>query len=572
MAGAGQGRLAGGLPMKINQMNRKLLIYIVLMSSAPSFAAPAAPDPLIAMAARFAPVEIRADVASLPAGERASLGKMIAAARILDSLFLAQVSPANGALLLELAADHSPGAKARLDYFLINKGPWSTLDHDSPFLKGVGPKPPQAGFYPADATKDEVERWFGSLNAAAREQATGFFTTIRRNPQGALQAVPYSLEYQSELGLAARYLHEAAALTKQPTLKSYLDGRADAFRSNDYYASDIAWMDLDATIEPTIGPYETYEDGWFNYKAAFESIIGVVDGAETAKLRRFSAELQGLEDRLPIEPGLRHAKLGSYSPIRLINVVYASGDADRGVQLAAFNLPNDERVVTAKGSKRVLMKNFQQAKFDRVLVPIAAIVLEPGDRAQVRFDSFFTHILMHELMHGLGPQTITVGGRSTSVRQELKEVSGEFEEAKADISGLWALQQLIDKGVLAKADEQSFYVTFLASMFRTLRFGPSDAHARGMALQLNYLLDAGAVTVGADGRCSVDWGRIKAAVLGLTHEIMTIQAAGDYVKARDWLAKMRVIRPPMQRLIERLNAVPVDIRPNFVTAATLAPG
>ena len=552
----------------------KSLLYMALSASVTAVAAPAetAPEPLIASAARFAPVDIRADLASLPDRERQSLAKMIAAARILDSLFLRQVSPANGARLLALAADHSAAGRARLDYFLINKGPWSRLDHDAPFLAGVGAKPPQAGFYPADATRAEVDSWFSTLDAAAREQATGFFTTIRRDAKGALLAVPYSVEYQSELELAARYLHEAATLTAQPTLRSYLEQRADAFRSNDYYASDIAWMDLDATIEPTIGPYETYEDGWFNYKASFESIIGVVDAAETAKLARFSAELQYLEDHLPIEPRLRRAKLGGYSPIRLINVVYASGDANQGVSLAAFNLPNDERVVTAKGSKRVLMRNFQQAKFDRVLMPIAAIVLEPGDRTLVRFDSFFTHTLMHELMHGLGPQTISVAGRSSTVRQELKEVSGELEEAKADISGLWALQQLVDKGVLAKADEHSYYVTYLASMFRTLRFGLSDAHARGMTLQLNTLLDAGAVKVGSDGRCSVDFGRVRAAVEGLTREIMTIQAAGDYPRARDWLAKMRPMRPAMQQLIDQLGAVPVDIRPRFVTAATIAPG
>ncbi len=554
-------------------MRLKQLIYLLIPLSTSVVAAPPAPapDPLLASAARFAPVEIRADVARLPDRERQSLAKMIAAARILDSLFLRQVSPENGARLLALAADHTAAGWARLDYFLINKGPWSRLDRDAPFLAGVGAKPPQAGFYPADATRAEVDAWFRTLDPPAREQATGFFTTIRRDQKGALVAVPYSLEYQGELTVAARYLREAASLTAQPTLRTYLEQRADAFRSDDYYASDMAWMDLDATIEPTIGPYETYEDGWFNYKAAFEAIIGVVDAAETAKLTHFSAELQYLEDHLPIEPRLRRAKLGGYSPIRLINVIYASGDAAQGVSLAAFNLPNDERVVTAKGSKRVLMRNFQQAKFDKVLVPIAAIVLEPHDGALVRFDSFFTHMLMHELMHGLGPQTISVAGRSSTVRQELKEVSGELEEAKADISGLWALQQLVDKGVLSKADEHSYYVTFLASIFRTLRFGLSDAHARGMTLQLNYLLDAGAVKLGSDGRCSVDFAQVRAAVEGLTREIMTIQAAGDYPKARDWLARMRPIRPAMQRLIEQLGSVPVDIRPQFVTAATIAP-
>ena len=520
------------------------------------------------MSARFAPVDIVVDLAALPAEERAALANLVRASLIVDGLFLRQVSPDNVPLLLQLSADRTALGRARLDYFVLNKGPWSGLDHDQAFIPGVGPKPEGANFYPLDASKAELQGWFDSLPPAQREAATGFFTTIRRDSTGKLLAVPYSREYQGELQLAAHWLRAAAAKTRQPTLKDFLLKRADAFASNDYYASDMAWMDLAASIEPTIGPYEVYEDGWFNFKAAFEAFITVNDAQESDKLARFGARLQSLEDRLPIDAKFR-GKLGGASPIRVVNVVFAAGDGNHGVQTAAFNLPNDERVVAAKGSKRVMLKNFQHAKFDHVLLPASKLTLAPADQALVAFDPFFTHILMHELMHGLGPQTILVQGRSSTVRQELKELNGPLEEAKADISGLWALQQLMNDGVLPKSRERSTYVTFLASAFRTLRFGLAEAHAKGMALQLNYLLDAGAVRMQADGTFAVDFGRIRPAVAGLTREIMTIQANGDYARAKALSEKMMVIRPPVAAALERLKDLPVDIRPRFVTAETL---
>ena len=534
-------------------------------------AAPATPDAaqLAAMSARFAPVDIRVDLSALPADERAALGHLVEAARIVDALFLRQRSPATPAQLLALVGDDSALGRARLAYFALNKGPWSELDHDRPFIPGAAVKPGGGNFYPLDATREEIDAWMRTLSGAEHTAATGFFTTIRRTPDGKLTAVPYSMEYQGELAELARQLREAAALTQQPTLKRYLETRAAAFLSNDYYASDIAWMELDASIEPTIGPYEVYEDEWFNFKAAFEAFIAVTDAGETAQLARFGKELQGLENRLPIDPKYRRAKLGGLAPIRVVNVVVSAGDGDHGIQTAAFNLPNDERVVAEKGSKRVMLKNYQQAKFEKVLQPIAAIALTPGDRALVAFEPFFTHILMHELMHGLGPQTITVNGRATTVRQELKELNGTLEEAKADISGLWALQQLMDQGVLDKRDERSMYVTFLASSFRTLRFGLNEAHAKGMALQVNYLLDHGAIRIGDDGRFSLDLAKTKKAVTGLTHDIMTLQARGDYAGVKALLDRMVVIRPEVQRVLDQLSGLPVDIAPRFVTAAEL---
>ncbi len=517
------------------------------------------------MTARFAPVTVKVDTSALSANEKLALAKMVEAAKIFDALYYRQVAPLNETYLAELVTDTSPLGRARLHYFALNKGPWSRLDENRPFLPGVGPKPPGASFYPADSTREEIEAWIKTLPAAEQEQATGFFSIVRRNAAGGLMLIPYNIAYQSELLPAARLLREASAATTQPTLKNFLEKRARAFLTNDYYDSDMAWMELDATIEPTIGPYETYEDEWFNYKAAFEAFITLTDAAETAKLARFSAELQGLEDRLPIDPKYRRAKLGGLSPIRVVNVVFNSGDGNRGIQTAAFNLPNDERVVAAKGSKRVMLKNYQEAKFSHVLVPISRHTLAAADQPLVAFDPFFTHILMHELMHGLGPQEITVAGRATTVRLELKELNSTLEEAKADISGLWALQQLMDKGVLDKTQERAMYVTFLASSFRTLRFGLGDSHAKGMALQLNWLLDTGGFTIAADGRFGVDFAKIKQGVASLTTEIMTLQATGDYARGKALMDRLVVIRPQVKSLLARCTDLPVDIEPRFAT-------
>ncbi|MGH9239671.1 MAG: dipeptidyl-peptidase 3 family protein [Vicinamibacterales bacterium] len=521
------------------------------------------------MIRRFAPVDLTADVGRLPSNERDALAILVNAAKILDALFLRQVWEENESLMIELAKDASPLGQARMHYFLINKGPWSRLDHNEPFILGVPKKPERGNFYPANAKKEQVEQWINRLPDAERRRATGFFTTIRTDGQGNFVIVPYNLEYQNELARVAVLLRQAAALTAQPTLKNYLDKRAAALQSNDYYDSDVAWMELDASIEPTIGPYEVYEDEWFNYKAAFEAFITLRDDAETQKLARFSGELQEIENNLPIDPKYRNPKLGALAPIRVVNTVFSSGDANRGVQTAAFNLPNDERVTAEKGSKRVMLKNNQEAKFRMVLQPISKVALSAADQQNVSFEAFFTHILMHELMHGLGPHNITVNGRATTVRQEMKELSSAIEEAKADVSGLFALQFLVDRGKLDKAFDRTMYTTYLASMFRSIRFGINEAHGRGVALQLNYFLDNGGVKVAADGTFTVDAPRIRQNVVDLTRDIMTIQAVGDYAAAKQMIDKLVSIRPPVQAVLDKLKDVPVDIEPRFVTANEL---
>ena len=537
------------------------------------------------MTARFAPADIGADLSALPEGERRALAKLVEAAKLMDSLFLRQVWGGNESLLHELTHDAVSGSRttaqrtdadAVLHYFLINKGPWSRLDHNRPFVAGVPAKPEAANFYPPGASKAEVQRWLDSLDDRERARATGFFTTIRRvttEDSGAgrapFRAVPYSLEYQAELAQAAGLLREAAALTSQPTLKRFLTARADAFLTDDYYASDVAWMELDASIEPTIGPYEVYEDEWFNAKAAFEAFITVRDEAETNTLQSFSTHLQSLEDALPIDPSLRNPKLGALAPIRVVNVVFSAGDGNRGVQTAAFNLPNDERVVKEKGTKRVMLKNMQDAKFNRVLVPISKVALSAADQRLVSFGAFFTHILMHELMHGLGPHNITVSGRATTVRQELKDTYSTIEEAKADVSGLWALKQLADRKLVDGGIAKTMYTTFLASAFRSIRFGVTEAHGRGIAVQVNYFLDAGAFKVQPGGTFAVDEAKMTSAVTALTRDIMTLQAEGSYAKAKDLIDRLGVVRPQVQKVLDRLASVPVDIEPRFTSAAQL---
>ncbi len=522
---------------------------------------------------RFAPTEIipkgssTGDTTKLSSGDKAALAKLIEAAQLMDSIYIRQVWSGNDSLLRQLETDQTQLGKLRLQYFKINMSPWSALDHDSAFIAGVPPKPDGANYYPPDMTKDEFNSWLATLPPDEKKNATGFFYVIRRDENGKLVPVSYATDYRTLLEQAAKLLREAAALTTNESLRNFLNLRADAFLSNDYYASDVAWMELDSPIDVTIGPYEVYMDRLFNYKAAFEAFITLRDEEETAKLAKFSSYLQEVENNLPINPKYRNPKLGAMSPIRVVDEVCTGGESHAGVQTAAFNLPNDERVTREKGTKRVMLKNVQEAKFKNILLPIANIAIDPSQRNMVAFEPFFTHILAHELMHGLGPHTITVNGKQTTVRQEMKELGSALEEAKADISGLWMLQFLMDKGVIGKDFERQMYVTYLAGVFRSVRFGTNEAHGKGMAMQFNYLTDEGAFEYDpANQTYKVNFEKIKDAVRKLTSEIMTIQAQGDYAKAKALLGQYGIIRPPMQNILNKLTDVPVDIAPRFPLA------
>jgi hypothetical protein len=540
---------------------------------------------LAKMASRFAPTPLRVDTSKLSAGDRQALVKLIEAARILNDVFMQQMWEGNLALYARLQKDTTPLGKARLHYFWINKAPWSDLDDYKAFLPGVPPrKPLGANFYPESMTKEAFESWVAQLSPKEQEQAKSFFTVIRwrenSKPPNSLLAIPYSQQYADDLTRAANLLREAAGLTDNVSLKKFLSLRADAFLSNDYYESDLAWMDLDAPLDVTIGPYETYNDELFGYKAAFEAYVNLRDDAETAKLSVFTQHLQEIENNLPIDPQYRNPKLGAAAPIRVVDEILAAGDGAHGIQTAAYNLPNDDRVVQQKGSKRVMLKNVQEAKFRTVLLPIARRTLSQAAMVDVSFEPFFTHILAHELMHGLGPHQIKVQGRDTTPRDELKELYSAIEEPKADVTGLFALQYMMDHakemglGKSLPSDEaaqRQLYTTYLASAFRSLRFGLNDAHGKGMAIQFNYFMDKGAFVQRADGTFSVDMAKIKTAVAELDHDLLTIEAEGNYAGAKKLLDDLGVLRPAVRKALDSLQGIPTDIEPIFVTADELAP-
>jgi hypothetical protein len=547
-------------------------------------AAPATAPQLQTMAKRFAPVDLTADTAKLSAGDRVAIARLIEAAKIVDTLQLRQRWSGNEALWTALHKDATPLGKARRDYFWLNKGPWSIIDGNESFMpaeyagiKIPAEKPAGANFYPEGATKQELESWMNGLPAADKEHAQWFFTVIRKDKTGKFTIVKYSDEYRAELQKLSKLLKDAANATDNASLKKFLNLRADAFLSNDYLASDFAWMDLDSPVDVTIGPYETYNDELFGYKAAFEAYVNVRDQKETEKLNFFGKHMQELENNLPLDPKYRNPKVGAIAPMVVVNQVYGAGDGNMGVQTAAYNLPNDERIISQRGSKRVMLKNVQEAKFEATLTPISKLVLRPADQKDLDFDSFFTHILAHEIMHGLGPHATTQNGQPSTPRQDLKDAYSTIEEAKADVTGLWALTYMMEKGQLkaslgqGTAAERKLYNTYLASAFRTLHFGLTDSHARGMAIQMNYLLDKGGFVSHGDGTFSVDFAKIKGAVADLDREFLTIEATGDYARAQDLMKRYVVIRPDVQKALDKMKAVPNDIRPAFVTAAKLVP-
>jgi hypothetical protein len=554
-----------------------------VMASAGEQLATAVPDlaQLQKMTARFAPTELNVDISNLSEGDRKALVRLVEAARVIDDVYMTQYWSGDLALYAKLQKDTSPLGKARLHYFWVNKSPWSELDGSAAFIPGVPEhKLPGANFYPETMTKEQFENWVKTLPEKQQEQAKGFFTIIRSDGKSGFKIVPYNEAYKIDLTRAANLLKEAASLTDNATLKRFLNTRAAAFLSNDYYESDVAWMDLDAPLDITIGPYETYNDELFGYKASYEAYVNLRDEEESAKLGAFSKNLQEIENHLPIDPKYRNPKIGGQAPIRVVNEVMSAGDGNHGVQTAAYNLPNDERVVAEKGSKRVMLKNVQQAKFYKTLIPISRLVLGGDEQDRVEFEAFFTHILTHELCHGLGPHQITVNGKPTTPREQLKELYSAIEEAKADVTGLFALQYMLDHAqamgladVLKpnRASEKRLYATYLASSFRTLRFGLNDAHGKGMAIQVNYLMDKGAFVMRPDETFGVDYAKIKDAVRDLTHDLLTLEAEGNYAGAKKMLDTLGVLRPEFKRALDKLGDIPVDIEPIFVTAEKIAP-
>lgn len=519
---------------------------------------------------KFVPVDIQYNEDLLDEREKVVLEKLYQASKIIDELFLEQVYSKNleirGELLSKIETETDPDKKLKheleLELFKIMFGPFDRLDKDKPFI-GDSEKPLGANYYPEDMTKEEFENWI-KANPKDEKLFTNEFTVIRRDGN-ALKAIPYSEYYKDKLTKISMLLKEAASYADNPSLKKYLNSRADAFFTNDYFQSDMDWMDLkNHKIEVVIGPYEVYEDGLFNYKAAFESFLTIKDPIETKKLEVFENYLDEIEKNLPLPDEHKNYQRGSESPMVVTNVVFTAGDTKAGVQTLAFNLPNDERVRQAKGSKKVMLKNIHEAKYEKLLRPIAEMVLEESDLQYVTFDAFFNHTLMHEMSHGVGPGFIKVDGRDTEVKKELKETYSTLEECKADILGMYNNMFMIEKGVYPKEVQKDIWVTFLAGAFRSMRFGISSAHGGGNAIIYNYFLEKGAYEYDAKTqKVKVNFEQIFPALKELATKVLMIQAKGDYQGAKELMDKYAVNSPSIEALRNKLAVLPVDIKPVF---------
>jgi len=512
--------------------------------------------------ARFVPTELKYDSSTLDEREKIVVEKLYLASKVMDELFLDQVYSKNYQIREELKISNTEEQKLKLELFNMMFGPFDRLEHDAPFIDTLK-KPLGANFYPEDMTKEEFEKWIKD-NPNDEKAFTSEFTVIRREG-GKLVTIPYSNFWIDKLTEASKLLKEAAEYADNPSLKKYLNSRADAFLSNDYYQSDMDWMDLkDHKIEIVIGPYEVYEDGMFNYKASFESFLTIEDPIESKKLDVFKKYLRDMEIHLPIPDEHKNFDRGSESPLAVVNEVFTAGDTKSGIQTIAFNLPNDERVRQAKGSKKVMLKNVQEAKYNTILIPIAEIVLDAEQMQYVTFDAFFNHTLMHEMSHGVGPGFIKVDGRDTEVKKELKETYSTMEECKADILGMWNNIFMIEKGVFPKTFDKDTYVTFLAGTFRSVRFGINEAHGGGNAIIYNYLLEKGGYEYNAETqKVKVNFEKIGPALQELANLVLMIQANGDYKGAKDLIAKFVVNSPSMETLRKKLEHLPVDIKPVY---------
>ena len=517
-------------------------------------------------------VAIDYDRSLLNENERAVVAKLIEASKFMDEIYWRQVSEQNPDYRQRLAAQaaHSALDRAGYEYFLANKGRWDRLAQDEPFIApfgAAGHKPEGAAFYPADLTKEEMERYIAA-HPDQKDALQGLFTVVRRQGDR-LQTIPYSVQYREFLEPAVARIREAAALTENPSLRNYLGLLTEALMKDEYRASDMAWMDLNGPLEVVIGPYEVYEDSMFNWKAAFQSFINVVDRPETEKLAIYAQHLPGMEKHLPLPDEHKNPNRGTDSPIRVVQEIYTAGDARRGVQTAAFNLPNDEVVREQKGSKKVLLKNVMDAKFRMSGQPIAMRVLDPSQRSLLNFDAYFNFILFHELSHGVGPGLITPpgGGERTDVRLLLKDTYSSIEECKADVVGIWNILYAMDEHFLqSNFNEQQLFATYAGLHFRSMRFGIDEAHGRGTAVQWNWMREKEAIVPAGNGTFRVDFTKARGAIESLANELLMIEALGDYARAQRLLAKYGVSTPEIESVTAKLKDIPVDITPYFPAA------
>ena len=522
---------------------------------------------IAARRAQFVQQALTADTRHLSDGDRMALEHLIRAADIVDEIFLRQAWERNPEFEKKVIALTGPQAAAAQAYYRIMYGPWDRLLARETFMGDVE-HPRGAGYYPEDMTRKAFETWV-TAHPGDEGAFTSLYTVIRRKGKR-LVAIPYSEHYAGLLERAAAELRAAAKVSTTESLQKFLESRASAFLTDDYYPSDIDWMDLDGNLEIVIGPYETYEDELFGYKAAFEAFLCVVDPQDSADLARFKGELPWLERNLPVPDEHKNLDRGGESPIRVADVLYTAGDARVGVQTLAFNLPNDERVREAKGSKKVLLKNVMRAKYDATLLPIAERAIPAKHVADVSFDAYFSFVLFHELSHGLGPGRIVKDGRETEVRLELKDLYSALEEAKADVMGMWALYRLADKGLIDAKITASLPWTVVPGLFRSARFGITEAHGLGVVCQFSYLLEKGALAVTATGRLVPVESKWREAITDLARELTLLQANADYDEAASWVKKYGQVPPAMRTILDALKDIPVDVDPVYPVAASEA--
>ncbi|HEY8569560.1 dipeptidyl-peptidase 3 family protein [Microbulbifer sp.] len=496
----------------------------------------------------YAPVELNADLSSLSDNQRQLIGKLIDASKIMDQLFwLQSYGPAQELLS---GIDDSAARK----FADINYGPWDRLNDNKPFIEGYGDKPLGAEFYPEDMTKQEFEAW-------KQPGKDGQYSLVRRGSNGKLELLPYHQAYKAELEKAAALLREASALAEDAEFAAYLNLRADALTSDQFRDSDMAWMDMkNNRIDVVIGPIENYEDQLFAYRTAYEAYVLLKDMAWSEKLAKFAAFLPELQRGLPVDDKYKAETPGTDSDLNAYDVLYYAGHSNAGSKTIAINLPNDEEVQLEKGTRRLQLKNAMRAKFDQIMVPISAQLIAEDQRKHITFDAFFANTMFHEVAHGLGiKKTVTDGA---NVRQALKETSSALEEGKADILGLYMITKLHEKGELADGELMDNYVTFLAGIFRSVRFGAASAHGKANMMRFNFFKNEGAFTRDeATGQYSVDFEKMQAAMTKLSNLILTVQGDGNYTKAVELLDGMGVISPELQSDLDRLADadIPVDV-------------
>jgi hypothetical protein len=509
--------------------------------------------------AKLAEVRMNVDTSYLNAEERDVVNLLNQAANLMSEIYKRQATPNYDELRDQVAAKNDPRLLEKFDAFF---GVWDPLNDDKPFF-GDSPRPEGAGFYPADLTKAQFDDYLKAHPAEA-EKLTDPYTVVQRQGDK-LVPVPYSEAYKQWLEPAAKLLEQAAARTSNASLKKFLSLRAKAFRTDDYFESELAWMDVHGTpIEVAIGPYETYTDGLYGRKTAFEAFVTLRNPEESAKLDKYKALLRDMESNLPVEDKYKNFQRGFESPISVVDQVHGGGDNVPGVQTIAFNLPNDERVREAKGAKKVILQNVLGAKYEMILKPMAELVLVPEQAANVTRAGMENETLFHELSHSLGPGSIVVNGRKTTVDKELKDIGGGFEEAKADVMGAWNVLYMIKRGVLPETMRPQIRASYVAGLFRAMRFGTNEAHGKGAAMQYRYLREKGGIVWDADSkRFRIDESKIDSAIGDLVGEIVRRQGNGDYDGTKAFLDKWGVLDPEAQSVIDTMTHIPVDIRPVY---------